>query len=117
MGMFTVNTRVIGANGLAEDIDALVDTGANRTALPVSLLRRLGVVPQEASLFRTATEELVELETGEALVEFDGRRKTVPIVFNSDSARPLLGAIMLETFHLAVDPVQKRLIPVPGELR
>ncbi len=117
MGMFTVNIRVIGANGLAEDLDALVDIGANRTALPVGLLRRLGVVPQEASLFRTANEELVELETGEALVEFEGRRKTVPVVFNSDSARAILGATMLEIFHLVVDPVRKRLIPIPGQLR
>ena len=115
--MFAVSIRVIGANGLAEDVDALVDTGANRTALPAGMLRRLGVVPQESSLFRTATEELVELETGEALVEFEGRRKTVPVVFNSDDARPLLGATMLEIFHLAVDPVRKRIDAVHGQLR
>ena len=115
--MFAVSIRIIGANGLAEDVDALADAGANRTALPAGMLRRLGVVPQGTSLFRTATEELVELETGEATVEFEGRRKTVPVVFNSDAARPLLGATMLETFHLAADPVRKRLSAVPGELR
>lgn len=104
--MFAVSIRVIGANGLAEDVDALVDTSANRTALPAGMLRRLGVVPQESSLFRTATEEIVELETGEALVEF-----------NADDARPLLGATMLEIFHLAVDPVRKRLDAVHGQLR
>ncbi len=116
MGMFTVSLRVIGPNGLTEDVDALVDTGANRTALPASLLRRLGVAAQETSMFRTATEELVELETGETFVEFEGRRKTVPVVFNADAAQPLLGATMLETFELSVDPVQKRLVRIPGQL-
>ena len=116
MGMFTVNLRVIGPNGLTEDVEALVDTGANRTALPATLLRRLGAASQETSLFRTATTELVELETGEAVVEYEGRAKTVPVVFNADAAQPLLGATMLETFHLSVDPVEKRLVPIPGQL-
>lgn len=116
MGMFTVNLRIIGPNGVTEDVDALVDTGANRTALPVGLLRRLGVVPQENALFRMATGAIVEMETGEMEVELDGRRKTIPIVFNADAAQPLLGVTLLEIFHLAIDPVERRLTPVPGLL-
>ena len=116
MGMFTVNLRVIGPNGLTEDVDALVDTGANLTALPAGLLHRLGVPTQETSLFRTATMQLVELETGETRVEFEGRAKTVPVVFNDDAAQPLLGATMLEAFNLAVDPVRKQLVRIPGYL-
>ncbi len=106
MGMFTTSLRIIGPNGLTEDVDALVGAGANRTALPASLLRRLGVMPQEKAVFRVATGATAEQETGEVEVEWDGRRKTVPVVFNADAARPLLG----------VDPVERRLTPIPGLL-
>ena len=116
MGTFSVNIRVVGANGLVEDVEALVDTGATRTSLPVGLLRRLGVSPQENGLFRTATGAVVEMETGETEVELDGRRKTVPIVFGADGAGALLGATTLEIFSLAVDPIEQRLTPVPGLL-
>ena len=38
MGTCTVNLKVIGPNGLSEDVDALMDTGATYASLPVSLL-------------------------------------------------------------------------------
>ena len=111
-----MNLRVVGVNSLVEDVEALVDTGATRTALPTSLLRRLGITPQENGLFRTATGEVVEMETGETEVELDGRRKTVPVVFGADGAGALIGATTLEIFSLAVDPIEQRLTPVPGLL-
>ena len=116
MGTFTVNMRIIGTNGLTEDVEALVDTGATRTSLPASLLQRLGVVPQENALFRTATGAIVEMQTGEVAIELDGRQKTVPVVFGADGAGPLMGATALEIFNYAVDPIEQRLMPVPGLL-
>ncbi len=111
-----MNIRVIGSDGLIEDVEALVDTGATRTSLPAGLLRRLGVTPQENGLFRTATGAVIEMETGETEVELGGRRKTVPIVFGADAAGALIGATTLEIFSLAVDPIEQRLTPVPGLL-
>ena len=116
MGAFSVKIRVVGANGLTEDVEALVDTGATLTLLPASLLWRLGVVPQENAPFRTATGAVVHMETGETSVELDGRRKTVPVVFGADGTGALLGVTTLEIFRLAVDPVEQRLTPVPGLL-
>jgi hypothetical protein len=38
------------------------------------------------------------------------------VVFGDEGALPLLGAFTLEEFGLSVDPVGRKLIPVPGLL-
>ncbi len=38
MGAFTVRARVVGVNGLTEEVSALVDTGATRTSPPASFM-------------------------------------------------------------------------------
>ena len=116
MGTFSVNMRIIGTNGVTEDIDALVDTGATYASLPASLLQRLGIAPIETGRFRTATGEVVEMHLGQVEVELDGRRRVVLTVFGPDGAGALLGATVLELFSLAVDPIEQRLTPVPGLL-
>ena len=116
MGTFTANLRVIGPNGLIEDVDALVDTGATYASLPTSLLQRLEVTPLETGTFRTATGEVVETNLGQVEVELEGRRRVVLTVFGPDGAGALLGATVLELFSLAVDPIEQRLMPVPGLL-
>ena len=116
MGTFTVNMRIIGANGAAEDVDALVDTGATYASLPAGLLRRLEVAPIETGRFRTAVGDVVEMDLGQVEVELDGRRRTVLTVFGPDGATPLLGATSLGLLSLAVDPIEQRLTPVPGLL-
>ncbi len=113
MVSFSVNICVVGSNGLTEDVEALVNMGATLTSLPASLLQRLGITPQENGLFRTATGDVVEMQTGETVVELDGRRKTVPVVFGSNGAGALIGATTLEIFSLGVDPIEQRLTPVP----
>ena len=116
MGTFTVNMRVIGGNGLAEDVEALVDTGATYASLPTSLLERLEIAPLETGRFRTATGEVIEMNLGQVEVELDGRRRVVLTVFGPEGAGALLGATVLELFSLAVDPIEQRLTPVPGLL-
>ena len=116
MGTFTVNMRIIGTNGLTEDVDALVDTGATYASLPTSLLQRLEIAPLETGSFRTATGEVVEMNLGQVEVELDGRRRVILTVFGPDDAGALLGAIVLELFSLAVDPIEQRLTAVPGLL-
>lgn len=118
MGTFTVQVRVHNpGTGAGADIDALVDTGATHTLLPGSTLRRLGIEPQEKVAFQLADERTVEYDVAEARIRLDGRERTTLVVFGPDEAMPLLGATTLELFNLAVDPVQRRLIPVPGLLK
>ncbi|MDP2935372.1 MAG: Retroviral aspartyl protease, partial [Dehalococcoidia bacterium] len=49
-------------------------------------------------------------------VRLDGRERFTICVFGEEGTEPLLGAVTLEEFGLAVDPLNKRLIPVRGYL-
>ena len=99
-----------------EAVEALVDTGATYTLMPQSLLRRLGVVPHTRASFLLADGSQMERDIGRTWVQLDGRREFTLVIFGDDAAQPLLGAVTLEEFRLAPDPVSKRLIPVPGLL-
>jgi predicted aspartyl protease len=84
--------------------------------VPGNTLRQLGVTPIEQIAFQLADERTVEYAIGEVRIRLDGRERTVVVVFGPEDAAPLLGATTLELFNLAVDPVGKRLVPVPGLL-
>ena len=47
-----------------------------------------------------------------ALVEIDGARRTTVVIFGDPALASLLGAVTLEQFSLALDPVACRLVPV-----
>ena len=99
-----------------EPIEALVDTGATYTTLPGSLLRRLGVPSGRRVEFELADGTVIEQDIGQTWVRIDGATAIVPVVFAEEGSQPLLGAVTLEIFLLAVDPVRQRLLPVRGLL-
>ena len=115
MGTFSVDLDVSGPGSLeSETVRALVDTGATYTVLPESLLRRLGVEPHTRAEFLMADGRRTEHDIGRAWVRLDGQREYTLVVFGDEDAEPLLGAVTLEEFRLAPDPVSQTLIPVPG---
>lgn len=117
MGTFRVSISVGNAQGERyTPVEALVDTGSTYTVVPASLLRGLGVAPHDHGEFVLADGRRVEREIGQTWVRIDGRAAIVPVVFGDEGAAPLLGAVTLEIFRLAPDPVGQRLIPVPGLL-
>lgn len=117
MGTFRVTVEVGDVPGQRfEAVEALVDTGATYTLMPQSLLRRLGVVPHTRASFLLADGSQMERDIGRTWVQLDGRREFTLVIFGDDAAQQLLGAVTLEEFRLAPDPVSKRLLPVPGLL-
>jgi predicted aspartyl protease len=80
------------------------------------LLRELGIEPRERWPFRLADERQREFDVGTAQVRIDGRSVYTPVVFGDDTMEPILGATTLEELRLAVDPVGRRLVSVPGLL-
>ena len=92
-------------------MEALVDTGATYSALPASMLTSLGVLPSVKHEFRLANGELIHADIGAARVRIDGRVRTTPVVFADERSHSILGAMTLEQFNLAVDPVDMRLVP------
>jgi len=118
MGTFAVPIQV-GSPGVRRfvQVEALVDTGATHTLLPRDLLRSLGIDAIERVSFHLADERLVEYDVGEARIRLDGRERTTLVVFGPEGSAALLGATSLELFNMAVDPVRRRLVPVPGLLK
>ncbi len=117
MGTFSVPVEIGNAEVLHyEALDSLVDTGASYLVVPRSILSALGVTVAERRHFATADGREVEMDVGVASLRLEGRAFPVLAVFGDDGAGALLGAVALETFALAVDPVRRRLVPATGLL-
>lgn len=115
MGTFTQRIRL--ANPARPErtveVEALVDTAALFSWIPVSILGDLGMTPQFSRPFLLADGRTVERGCTEAVVWINGDRRTTIVTFGDEGGHPLLGAFTLEAFTLAPDPANKRLIPIP----
>ena len=117
MGTFRVTIEVGDPAGASyREVSALVDTGASYSQIPDSILRALGVVPDSRRTFRVADGREVERDVGETRVRLNGSSRMTVIVFGAEDSEAVLGAVTLEELGLAVDPLNRRLIPVPGLL-
>lgn len=115
MGTFSVEVEIGGQDRQSwRKMEALVDTGASITAAPASTLEELGVEPALTQLFQFAQGETRVMEIGYAWVRFEAREVLTQVLFNDEGTLPLLGAMALEGAYMGVDPVGKRLMPVPG---
>jgi len=117
MGVFSIPIECGDPQGEQfEGVDALVDTGASHTALPASMLRRLGVQPREQGRFQLADGSVVLRDVGQTWVRINGRSVITVVVFADEGAVPLLGAVTLEEMRLGVDPVARKLVEVTAYL-
>ena len=113
MGTFAVTLGVADPQGHHyEEFEAMVDSGAAYTVLPASILEGLGVEPHETRGFILADGHRVERGFGRTWMRLGGREDVSPVVFWDEDSMPLLGAVTLEIFGLAIDPVNGRLVPV-----
>ncbi len=117
MGTFRVDIEIGDPGGERwETVNALVDTGATYLVVPRLLLESLGIDPLERRPFTLADGRTVEYEVGMVPLRIETRTLPVPCVFGDPDSQPVLGAVALEIFGFAADPVGRRLIPVPGLL-
>jgi clan AA aspartic protease len=113
MGVFKVPIQV-GEPGAErfESFDALVDTGSSNTAVPASVLRRLGVDAYRRAPFEMADGQVIEMDIGRTWVRVNGDIELTQVIFAEEGTQPLLGAITLEELGLGVDPIRRMLVPV-----
>ena len=112
MGTFSIPVEIAGPDDERfETVDALVDTGATYTMLPASLLTALGVAPFARRSLRLANGQRIYRDMGEARVRINGEVQGTPVIFGNEDSHSILGAVTLEEFSLAVDPVDRRLVP------
>ena len=113
MERFLISIEISGADRERfETVDALVETRSTYSAMPASLLRSLGVSPfTKRQSFNPDDGSRIYRDLGQMSVRMNGEVLTTPVVFADESSHPVLGAVTLEEFSVAVDPVGKRLVP------
>jgi clan AA aspartic protease len=94
------------------EAEALIDTGAVRTAIPVEICEHLGlrIRSQEIAKYADGRQEAVGL-TGPILIEIEGRETIEAAMVLGDMV--LIGQTVLETLDLLVDCKNQRLVPNP----
>ena len=117
MGSFRYRVEIGSQQGQAfEALDALVDTGATYTWIPRPVLEKLGIVPAFKRDFLLADGRTIQRDVAQVVARIDGQSLYTLCIFGDEGSEPLLGVVTLEEFGLGVDPVNRRLIPVPGFL-
>lgn len=113
MGTFNVVMEIGNLEATRwERVDALVDTGSTFSAVPRTVLERLGIRPARRQTMELANGEIVEYEVGDAPVRLEGLQAITPVIFAETDEQAAVGAVTLETLLLAVDPINRRLTPV-----
>lgn len=94
------------------EIDLLDDTGAAYTWIPQPTLEGLGISAARQQRVRLADGRIVERGFTWVLLTLDGRTEPTPCLMGDSGSEPLLGAVTLEIFGLAADPVNRQLLSV-----
>jgi predicted aspartyl protease len=113
MGTFFVEVSIAPSQQpeRREPLKLLVDTGSTYTWISAPLLSALGIQPTERRRILTIEGKMVERPAAEVLITLEGRTLHTVCLFGESGDLEVLGAYTLEGFGLAVDPVQRRLVP------
>ena len=120
MGTFRIDVEIENpaTPGARQTIaNALIDTGAELSWFPRSILEGLGVEPRKIWHFRQADGTVLARSTGAVSVYVAGVWTVDEVVFGEPGDRVLLGARSLEGLNLRVEPATKRLVdagPAPA---
>jgi predicted aspartyl protease len=113
MGTFFTEAQVAAPDRAErrDTVKLLVDSGSVYTWVSAALLRELGVQPTERRRIVTIEGRTTERGMAEILITLEGRTLHTLCLFGEPSDLEVLGAYTLEGFGLAIDPIQRRLIP------
>src|SRR5262249_2418462 len=90
----------------------LVDSGAIYSVIPAKELKSLGIKPSRTDEFILVNGEKIEKKVGNAFFEFQGKIGAAPVIFG-DKGVYLLGATTLEALGMILDPIHRKLKPLP----
>ena len=113
MGEVRVEIVVVNprTDARSEALVALADTGATLTVVPVEILERLGIRKLRTVSLVLADGRRAQRGIGDAVVVLNGDATPCRVIFGEPGDAVLLGLTVLEQLGLAVDPVQRRLVP------
>lgn len=118
MGAFRVSVTLIHPEhrDRTAHLELLVDTGALYTLLPAEVVARLELRATDDWQAQLASGERVVYPLGEVRLRLGTTERTTLFVAGPAGCPALLGALALEAFGMAADPVHQRLFPVVGHL-
>src|SRR4051794_8364082 len=96
---------------------ALVDTGAELSWIPSTILGSLGIRPFKTWRFRQPDGTILERSVGLALLHVGGKSTGDDVVFGEPGDLVLLGSRTLEGLNFRVEPLIKQLVdagPAPA---
>lgn len=95
------------------ELELVVDSGATYTQVPSHILEKIGIERKYKRNLKIATGEIIERYAG--IVNISIKDETMPtiVIFGDEKSKPILGAVTLEQFGLAIDSINKILVPVP----
>lgn len=108
MGETLAKFRVYGARGSLE-FEALVDTGATFTKIPLSQTEQIGVELKYETEVELADGRLVPRKLGLADIQIADVRRPALLAAGSDGEKPVLGYTTLENLGFKVNPMTGRL--------
>jgi predicted aspartyl protease len=113
MGTFFTDVQIASPRRTdrRETVKLLVDSGSVYTWISATVLRDLGVQPTDRRRIITIEGRTAERGVAEILITVEGRTLHTLCLFGEPGDLDVLGAYTLEGFGLAIDPVQRRLIP------
>ena len=113
MGTFFTDVQVASPRRTdrRETVKLLVDSGSIYTWISANVLRDLGVQPMDRRRVVAIEGRTTERGLAEILITLDGRTLHTLCLFGEPGDLAVLGAYTLDGFGLAIDPVQRRLIP------
>jgi clan AA aspartic protease len=113
MGTFEVTLTISNpaAGTRSATVGLLVDTGATLSWIPRATLESIGIQPVARRRFLLADGRRIERDTGVAILTLDGVVVGVTVAFAEAGEGSVLGATALEALGVAVDPVERKLLP------
>ena len=93
-------------------VELLIDTGATYTLLPGEVVRHLDLATPWQRTATLASGEDVTFPMGHVSIRLNGEEMPTIFLAGPPGCQGLIGAVTLEEFALAADPVHQRLVPV-----
>ncbi|MBM4050006.1 MAG: clan AA aspartic protease [Planctomycetes bacterium] len=96
------------------EVKAVVDTGATMVALPLEIVRQLGLRRFKQVGVRYANNHTARKDVyGVVAVEIQGRLGHFDVLGEEKASQPLIGQTVLEELDLVVNPKTRKVTPNP----
>lgn len=119
MGVFNATVRLRNATSPSEvlELPAKVDTGATLLVLPQSIADQLKLTPIRRQRVKYANEETADRDVvGVVELEVCGRKGWFEAVVEPKKTYALMGAVVMETLDLIVEPRAMQVYPNPRSI-